>query len=64
MEAYFGENKSNPLNNLNEKGLSKVADYVSLLEGFNKGEYLNFICHNYWPPLEYLCINYIQRALI
>ena len=63
LDAYFGENKSNPLNNLNEKGLGKVADYVYLLEGFNKGEYLkeksvaydhpknivDFICYDSMP---------------
>ena len=40
MEAYFGENTNNPLNNLNEAGHKKVVEYVSLLEGFNNGEYL------------------------
>lgn len=40
MEAYFGENTSNPLNKLNEAGYKKVVEYVSLLEGFNNGEYL------------------------
>ena len=40
MEAYFGENASNPLNNLNEAGHKKVEEYVSLLEGFNNGAYL------------------------
>lgn len=40
MEAYFGENTSNPLNNLNEAGHKKVEAYISLLEGFNNGKYL------------------------
>jgi repressor LexA len=40
MEAYFGENTSNPLNNLNEAGHKKVTEYVSLLEGFKDGAYL------------------------
>ncbi len=40
MEAYFGENSSNPLNNLNDEGRKKVAEYISLLEGFDNGKYL------------------------
>ncbi len=40
MEAYFGENPSNPLNNLNDSGRKLVAGYVDLLEGFKDGEYL------------------------
>ena len=40
MEAYFGENSYNPMKNLNEEGRKKVMDYISLLEGYNNGEYL------------------------
>ena len=40
MEAYFGENSYNPMKNLNEEGRKKVMEYISLLEGYNNGEYL------------------------
>ena len=40
MEAYFGENTSNPFNNLNEAGRKKAMEYIALLEGYNNGEYL------------------------
>lgn len=40
MEAYFGNNDSNPMTRLNEAGREKVLDYIKLIERFNDGEYL------------------------
>ena len=39
MEAYFGENPSNPLRGLNEEGIRRATEYAAFLEGWNHGEY-------------------------
>ena len=40
MEAYFGDNKFDPMNRLNETGREKVQDYITLLEDNKEGKYL------------------------